>query len=307
MTHQIVFASVAALGLVTACATPDVSAELKATTTAFEALKAATRPELEVQSKAELSAATEQMIKAKQLVLNTTGICQPVGALTDKRLTTVPEPCGLQSLVKVNSKTITATQIIAFETALDVYLKSLLALAGASSADEIETQSGKLIYAVAALADVQPSPTLTRLAQAATDEKDRLSGAAGTVADQLRHQALAKAIRRGDKRIQSAVIEIYKFYENQNPALSNAALAVSAAENRMTTQRSTGTVAGYAESIQDLQAAYQTFEKLAKTDPGTWYQKFAKAHSALHAHIQSGGNIEDLMQAIDALIALKPE
>lgn len=307
MTHLTTFVGIAALSCLVACTTPDISAELEATSTAFDAMKAATRPALEAQSEVEVAAETDRMIEAKELVFRTSGVCLPAGILESADFASPLTPCAFTSDVDVISGPINASQVIALETGLEAYLLSLSELADASSVAEVEAATDSFIDAFASLTLVKPFLSLAPLAQKITSEGERVSSGSSLLVKQLRHLALSKAVRQADSEISEAAAKIYSFYERRNPALSDAALALSSAEQTMTKARLKGSVAEYRASIQAFKEAFEVYTDLSKRDPSTWYQTFASAHSELNVQLQSGGGLDDLIAAINDLTALKPQ
>lgn len=305
MGHQKILSGLVALGVLAGCTTPDVGPQIAATSTAFAALKTATRPTLEAKSKAEFEAAEERMIQNGELIVLTTGDCLPEG-LKQLDLKKPFKPCALQSQVDVVSGPVNASQVIALETGIEVYLASLLKLADATSATEIETQTAALIVAVQSLADKKNSASLTKLAAKATAEKERVAGAAGFVANQSRHRALAKAVRRAERQIKASSQTLYDYYVNNNPELIDAATSLNTKQIAMLKAAGIGNAAQHRAAIKDFRAAHTAFDTLYKADPGTWYAIFARAHTALHKRLQSGGDVDDLITTIDALEALKP-
>ncbi|MEL6465699.1 MAG: hypothetical protein AAFQ58_12095 [Pseudomonadota bacterium] len=291
------------------CTTPDVSQEINETQAAFDELVKNTRPAVAEESAQEILQAEEILVANGDQAVAVRGDCRPAAEAYGVPIAAYSGPCRLESQANLVKPGIpaNATQVLALETALAAYLLALANLANATSVNDAQKHTANLIASLDALAARRASPQVKRLAKAASEDKDRIVGAVGFVVNQYRHNALRRAVARAESVLEEAGPVLVAYHSKRNPAVERAAKALNDAQLRANEARENGTPAQHRAAIAEIKRAFAVREALASKDPALWYVRFLRAHTALHAQLQGGGDLDDLSAAIDALAALKPK
>lgn len=291
------------------CTTPDVSQEINETQAAFDALVKNTRPAVAEESAQEILQAEEILVANGDQAVAVRGDCRPAAEAYGVPIAAYSGPCRLESQANLVQPGIpaNATQVLALETALAAYLLALADLANATSVNDAQKHTANLIASLDALAARRVSPQVKRLAKAASEDKDRIVGAVGFVVNQYRHNALRRAVARAESVLEEAGPVLVAYHSKRNPAVERAAKALNDAQRRANEARENGSPAHHRAAIAEIKRTFAVREALASKDPALWYVRFLRAHTALHARLQGGGDLDDLSAAIDELAALKPK
>lgn len=299
-------ASVLAMAMA-GCTSPDVSAHLTATRTAYTSLQTQIGPDYAQKAKDEKAAAEARAIQTTSAVISYAGDCDYAAA---RESIAVLSNCTEVSYVDPAAEPGHGTEITDFLTLLDGYLTALEAIATSQSPAEARAQAQAVIEAFG-----QPDPArpkaFEQLGRVLRERQAVITQVTEFAVKQARVSALRRATQRAGPILIKAVPVVAELIEEQDTPLIEAQERLLEAQLAVNDLEGSNRPLAYRDAIKEAREAHKAFLTAQTESAGTKLYLLLRAHDQLIARLKPGADAEEFVDLLETLRdlrdAAKPE
>ncbi len=287
--------------ILTACAVPDITADIAQSQKALKAVEKPMGDFLGASETRVLAQQVDDLIRAGEFVYTISEPCYLVGnnEFTDK-------PCTVEEAFSPNSDVVRFRHALAILREMKSYFDALSELASSDTPEKIAGSTTQLFADLNTLSKTSTDALPSKLNARIQKRKTSVPLIMRFVAESARGNAIRKAVRRGDDAVEIAVLTLIAFLREAGIAPRAGGLPeIDAALERVEIARETNDPAKYSAALEDLKSTVDRIEYGRKDSLESKLVAIRLAHRAMAEKLIGSTSLKSVRDAVKTVADIR--